>query len=134
MGMDVYGKSGNYFRASCFNWGKFYNVIRIVNQTHGLGFDLKGWDYNEGLGLDSQADCDRLADAIEEYHANPGRFQLDFEPCAADEFGAEILGMLQGAGFKDIYTGDDEHTTEYLNQRLPELIKFLRECNGFSIC
>lgn len=72
MGMDIYGKdprskTGEYFRASIWTWPTIRQLMVYLNAAEKLNLNLDGFEYNEGHGLKSQEECDRMANALESY-------------------------------------------------------------------
>src|SRR4051812_45074191 len=69
MGMDVYGKKptsedGRYFRANVWSWRPIHQLCEIV-----LKRDFPSWAFNDGDGLETQEECNQLADGLERYLA-----------------------------------------------------------------
>ena len=144
MGMDVYGikptsKLGEYFRASVWQWRPLNFMMEEAIERFSLGFDLEGFDFNDGAGLSSQNKCTKLANALEailqETHCE--FFTLDSDPIG-DE--ASVLEKLRQAG----WTIDTTPKLEGLSVVAPcayridrshvsEFITFLRHCGGFEI-
>ncbi len=59
---------GVYFRANLWSWRPIAEVINYCNNVMGLNLPetfLSGMHYNSGAGLETQEECDKLADAIE---------------------------------------------------------------------
>jgi hypothetical protein len=126
MGMDVYGKSGNYFRANVWSWRPIHVLCYDLNQKYALNLDLSGWSMNDGAGLHNQADCDALADAIEAHVADgPEEYTADCGMYCDAQTGRFVPAGTEGA--KTAHYTDKEHVLEFA--------KFLRECGGsFEIC
>lgn len=148
--MDVYGKSGNYFRANLWSWRPINALIDHVNDLYDLGIDTSGFPYNDGTGIDNQEKCNELADKIEGL-INGDNFKEH------DLIYVNVGGWSNEDG-KSYYTGDIEsldedypigsvlfnsvviETGEILvpthcvsREHVYEFISFLRECNGFKI-
>ena len=66
MGMDVYGNSGNYFRANCWGWRPIHAMCDIAISKYNLPLSTYGWGYNDGMGLSTTKECHELADKLEE--------------------------------------------------------------------
>jgi hypothetical protein len=133
MGMDVSGKNptntrGEYFRASIWSWPGILTVIMQANDTYDLGFDTKYWGSNDGKGLDLQADCDRLADAMQNIlDADPDDIIQSGDNTAARVANTFAETISKGLGIemeKDL-SAEKEHVQEF--------ISFLRSCGGFEI-
>ena len=121
MGMDINGKSGNYFRAALDSWEPILAMCIELNESKSLSLNLDGWEVNDGAGLHTQEDCNKLADAIENA-VNEGSFQYEI-PHDQGRTALHILeqsGVLQSNG--EPYCTDKEHVMEF--------VKFLRECGG----
>ena len=70
MGMDVSGinpivKTGEYFRANCWSWRPLHFLCMYADKQFNLGINFDNWEYNDGAGLKNDADCFKLADALE---------------------------------------------------------------------
>lgn len=125
MGMDVYGKAptgkaGEYFRANIWSWRPIHALCETV-----LGRELPSWGFNDGDGLQSQAECDELANKLTAYlKAFPGeRIALESDMRINPHTG-EFLRR-----------GTKEGVTAYSTTRghVREFIRFLRACGGFEI-
>lgn len=132
MGMDVYGinpttEAGKYFRASVWSW----RPIHAICSPH---CDTTGWEYNDGHGLDSQEECDRLADALDSYLAeNPHeKFVVNEErDLKATRDGRLVSG---DEALKAMCEGNVlESPWQASRGRLREWVAFLRGCGGFKI-
>lgn len=123
MGMDVYGKSGNYFRASIWSWRPILIEITRLNKEKNLGLDLSHWGSNDSDGLHTQEECNKLATAIET------EYKPDSKLAVFVEGGLRVNehGMFDDSGTHTPYSTDGKHILEFA--------KFLRECGGsFEIC
>lgn len=125
MGMDVYGKNpanntGEYFRANVWSWRPIHKLCETV-----LGVELHSWGFNDGEGFKSQAECNNLADKLEQYLKQFPNEEISLEsPCRIGKNGQFLApGSMQG---KSAYSTNREHVTEF--------IAFLRACGGFEIC
>lgn len=56
---------GRYFRANLWSWRPIQMLIQHVNQFYNLGIDTSEYGTNSGAGLETQEECDKLADALE---------------------------------------------------------------------
>ena len=122
----------------------------MVNDLRGLELDFTNWGSNDGAGFDSQEDCNKLADALEEI----GKEFFDVEEvnelqlCLGswttldgkfipseqtqklnDEWYGQLLSsplvMDDGTVVQSAHSVDKQH--------LQRFISFLRECGGFEI-
>ena len=126
MGMDVVGKNpstpeGEYFRANVWSWRPIHALCEIVTQTL-----YPEWSYNDGKGLTSQEECDRLAARLENYlNKNPGeKFELE-SPIRVGPGGRLLPKGTPVTIGRSAYATDEEHVRSF--------IRFLRSCGGFEI-
>jgi hypothetical protein len=64
---------GVYFRANLWSWRPIAELITTINETYGLGYDqnfIGKLHYNDGGGLKTQEECDKLANFLESYIEN----------------------------------------------------------------
>lgn len=122
MGMDVNGRSGNYFRANVWSWRPIHQLCAELNERHNLGLDLAGWGFNNGAGLRNQKDCDKLADAIEAEVTKPDAPKEYSVNCGMWVNANGTFADGPGTGTRSAHHTDLEHILEF--------VKFLRECGG----
>lgn len=133
MGMDVSGikpttEQGEYFRASIWGWPSVLHVAEMANEAGCLGFDMKGWRYNDGDGLKKQDDCTKLADAMSTtivYLKRTGEKHL---PEKLD-MAKGLESMFKDSGMKVM--GFEKEGIDF--ERVENFIGFLRTCGGFEI-
>jgi hypothetical protein len=70
MGMDLTGikpknLKGEYFGANLWAWRPINFLCYIVNEKENYGFNMEYWDSNDGYGLNTSKDCNKLADGID---------------------------------------------------------------------
>lgn len=128
MGMDVTGKSGNYFRANMWSWRPINELCKVANDRFLKGrLNLHGWAYNGGNGLRTQEDCDDLANALEQLlaempqtiEANPPKHE-----CRPED---SLVELLDPDRFK-VHPEKAEYSVQKTHAE--EFVKFLRECGG----
>lgn len=141
---------GDYFRSNWWGWRPIVMLSEMVNDLRGLDLDLSLWGSNDGAGLETQEDCNKLADALEEI----GRDFFDVEdvdelqlcigswttlsgdfisPQQSEKLNEEWHGQLltsplvldDGTVVKSSHSVDKKHLQNFIN--------FLRECGGFEI-
>jgi hypothetical protein len=142
---------GYYFRSNWWGWRPIVMLSEIAAANEGLEIDFEYWGSNDGNGLETQEQCNKLADAIEKLMATDGGFVEDFD----------TLYVNMGSWTNSQGGFVDQATREELNKTLPEgrvaftgvvhdegvfypahsadkrhidnFIEFLRDCNGFTI-
>jgi len=141
---------GDYFRSNWWGWRPIVMLSEMVNDIRGLNLDLSLWGSNDGAGLETQEDCNKLADALEEI----GKDFFDVEDVdelqlcmgswttldgtfissdQTEKLNEEWEGQLltsplvldDGTVVKSSHSVDKKH--------LQRFISFLRECGGFEI-
>jgi len=131
MGYDVYGKNEpTYYRASVWTWRPLLAVNRQVNRIFKLGLKMDDWDYNQVDGLETQEECDRLAEAFRAWMENDwpkGAQVLELEVTPGPVETA-LVSAFTGAGFQVGGTG-----YRLTQEKALEWIDFLRSCGGFHI-
>lgn len=122
--MDVYGlkpanENGGYFRASVWSWRPIHTLCETV-----LCEELP-WSYNDGEGFKEQAECNELANKLENYLAKNPTEELALESDMRVDDSGRFLKRGSNEG-RSAYSTDQEHVKEF--------IVFLRNCGGFKIC
>ena len=147
---------GSYFCSNWWGWRPIQHMIIEADYRYGLNIDTIGYGNNDGSGLKTQEECDRLANALELYLKTAQSFsELNEEDdriflCMGSwsrEDGTSLYGtklhdelcesypegtlLLGGVVTKD---GDVCHPTHSTSlYRINKFIAFLRECGGFEI-
>jgi hypothetical protein len=126
MGMDLHGKSGNYFRASCWSWRPIHQLVDELNDKYNLALELPYWGSNDGAGLHTQEQCNALADAIE-WHI------VDWPKAHRHEMPSDVMVGPDGHFLKPGETGGaSAYWTD--KEHIEQFVTFLRNCGGeFSI-
>lgn len=153
---------GVYFRANLWSWRPIAEVIEYCNNVMGLNLPetfLGGMHYNSGAGLDTQAECHNLADAIDsmidskfdgwEYIGTNyklyARKVVDQEGRIFEENlynNPELVQELEQHLGDEMFVKDGkfeykgiEYNTAHATSlsHLREFVTFLRECGGFEI-
>jgi hypothetical protein len=159
MGVDISGRKplnddGDYFASNWWGWRPIVMLCEVAIETRNLKMSTDGWGSNDGKGLRTQKQCERLADALEEM------LKKDFnEQLSEKNDRIQIcLGSWVEAGTGKFHNSDDDD----LNYEYPygtilysavvtksgtlvesahscslvhieRWIKFLRNCGGFKI-
>jgi hypothetical protein len=162
MGVDISGRKpttneGDYFRANWWGWRPLNAICELASYNSKLKIDFSYWGSNDGKGLKTQKQCDKLADAIEllisenpEYNENlsddDDRIYICLgswcEAGTGKFIGSErehILNQQYEYGkllFRPVVTPDgtlveSSHGTSL--GRIKEFVTFLRGCGGFEI-
>ena len=144
---------GDYFRSNWWGWRPIVQLCETVDNIYGLDINFENWGSNDGAGLETQEECDKLADGLERFTS-----KIDWVD-DEDWMGifTECWSTLEG-GFVD----NSEKEIKELNSqyewgdvirevimlpsgkvvepahktykcRIDTFINFLRECGGFSI-
>lgn len=143
---------GHYFRANVWSWRPLNLIIDYVNQKYELDLETDGFGDNSGCGLDTQEECDKLAEGLKLFLE---RAELN------DEEDALYLCLGLWVDEKGVFITDDAIVNE-LNEEFPqgkiiqgsvitkdgnryypawstsvshirEFISFLENCGGFNI-
>lgn len=140
MGMDVNGRepknaAGEYFRANVWSWRPLLSLIIEANALHGVGIDedtLHGMGYNDGIGLEDQFMCDRLADALHKVMSEP--------PKTLEMVGDRLekpsdMRISHDGTFLPRGTSRTEGESAYsiTQEHVARFIVFLRGCGGFEV-
>ena len=145
---------GYYFRSNWWGWRPIQMLCEVASEKHDLDIDFKYWGSNDGKGLDNQADCTALADALEDILKADGGFEDDYDTLYmnlgswTDQSGTFIpedirkkldeelpLGKVT---FTGIMLADHGATVYYPShgadkRHVINFIEFLRDCGGFTI-
>jgi hypothetical protein len=70
MGVDISGRKpkteeGDYFSSNWWGWRPILAISEAAMLNSKLDYDTSYWGSNDGKGLRTQKQCDKLADAIE---------------------------------------------------------------------
>ena len=160
MGVDISGRkpkteAGDYFCSNWWGWRPIVAISEAAMISSKLDYDTSNWGSNDGKGLRTQKQCDKLADAIELLISNNWNEYLTED----DDRIYIVMGSWCEAGTGKFIGSEREHV---LNQqfeygdilyapvvaengtmvesshgtslgRLKEWITFLRNCGGFKI-
>jgi hypothetical protein len=160
MGVDISGRKskaeeGDYFHANWWGWRPILALSEAAMLNSKLNYDTSYWGSNDGKGLRTQLQCDKLADAIEllisnnynEYltedddriyicmgmwcEAGTGKFiPSEFTQSLNEQY--EYGDILYGPVVAENGTLVESSYSTSLG-RLKEWITFLRNCGGFKI-
>ena len=160
MGVDISGRNpkteeGDYFGANWWGWRPILALSEAAMLSGKLNYDTSYWGSNDGKGLRTQKQCDKLADAIEllisnnynEYltedddriyivmgmwcEAGTGRFIAPEVQASLNEqyeYGDILYGPVVAS---DGTMVESSYGTSL--GRLKQWITFLRSCGGFEI-
>jgi hypothetical protein len=160
MGVDISGRKpkteeGDYFCSNWWGWRPILAISESAMLSSKLDYDTSYWGSNDGKGLRTQKQCDKLADALELLISNNYNEYLTEN---TDRIYI-VMGSWCEAGTGKFIGSEKEHI---LNQqyeygdilyapvvsedgtliesaygtslgRLKEWITFLRNCGGFQI-
>ena len=160
MGVDISGRKpktneGDYFSSNWWGWRPILAISEAAMISSKLDYDTSYWGSNDGKGLRTQKQCDKLADAIELLISNNYNEYLTEDDdriyivmgswCEAGTgkfIGSErehILNQQYEYGsllFRPVVTPDgtlveSSHSTSL--GRIKSFVTFLRNCGGFEI-
>ena len=158
MGVDISGKKpkteeGDYFGSNWWGWRPINAICEMAAYKSKLKIDFEYWGSNDGKGLRTQKQCDRLADALEEFLGTEVNAKEDDErvylclgswvEAGTGKFiGSEAeMSLNQQIPYGSIhYTSivsengtlvESAHSTSIF--RIKQFITFLRNCGGFEI-
>ena len=140
---------GDYFRA---NWWSWRPIVGLVNELN-LDIDTVSWNFNEGNGLDTQDECNILANALTEYISKETKMKEDDDKIyVVMGSWSDINGEYLSPDFTERYSDTLPAKNSILHHpivmedgtiavsthsiRLDHLnvfIAFLKECGGFRI-
>ncbi len=148
--------SGSYFNSNWCCWMPIHRLCEMAKDKYKLKMNMSSWIYNDGKGLGTQKQCDRLADSLELLLNNENVFK---------EFTADnsnviqvVLGSWDGIGKSKISSEEIAELNERYEfgsilfapvvtkngvlvesahscslQDIKAWINFLRGCGGFKI-
>lgn len=158
MGVDISGKNslsetGDYFGSNWWAWRPINQLCQLAAYESKLSIDFSYWGSNDGKGLDTQEECDSLADALEDYLGSEIEVKNDDDRiflCLGSwcEAGTGkmvdsnvVVSLNEQYEYGDILYGpivaengtlvESSHGTSL--GRLKQWITFLRNCGGFKI-
>jgi len=75
MGVDISGRNpktevGDYFASNWWGWRPINYICQLAAEQSKLKIDFSHWGSNDGKGLRTQKQCDKLADALEKLLGN----------------------------------------------------------------
>ena len=160
MGVDISGRKpktdkGDYFASNWWGWRPIHAISEAAMLNSKLDYDTSNWGSNDGKGLRTQKQCDKLADAIEllisnnynEYltedddriyivmgswcEAGTGRFIPSEDSLSLNEqyeYGDILYAPVVAENGVMV---ESSYSTSL--GRLKQWITFLRSCGGFKI-
>ena len=116
-GFDVYGNNkAYYFRTNVWQWRPLMELIEQSNDVYNLNIEnLDKWYFNDGYGLETQEECDKLANALEQLIKGQPYNRV-----------IRMKGLPSQYAHAQKWYGIDVY-------KVIEFIKFLRKCGGFKI-
>ena len=151
---------GSYIRYNCWSWRSILHLASVAINHNNLKFKAGLWGSNDGRGLRTQKQCDKLADCmsklvtvIQEELRSPNWIKEDKDD---DEFIFNLdswrredkkrmtedekkmlsekynYGLLMGT---TVVINDVRYDADYTTsvKQINRFITFLRECGGFKI-
>jgi hypothetical protein len=158
MGVDISGKKpktevGDYFQSNWWGWRPINYLCELAAYNSKLKINFENWGSNDGAGLKTQKQCDKLANALEDFLGSELRIKDDEDRIYL------CLGSWCEAGTGKMVSSEDAqmlneqfsygiiHYTPIVSQsgqivesshstsvyKIKQFITFLRECGGFEI-
>ncbi len=146
---------GIYFRSNWWGWRPILMLCEMAKDKYRLKMDMSYWGSNDGKGLRTQKQCDRLANALELMLNN----DIVYKDFIADN--SNVIYMVTGSwdvtDTGEAFLEEDELNEEYdygtilwapvmtkkgvmvetryscSLEHLKDWINFLRGCGGFEI-
>jgi hypothetical protein len=162
MGVDISGrkpttKEGDYFQANWWGWRPINYICQLASNESKLKINFDYWGSNDGKGLRTQKQCDKLADAIEllisnspdfnEYlsedsdriyiclgswcEAGTGKFIPSDKQIGLNQQYPEGTLLFRPVVMPDGLIVETSHSASL--SRIKEFVTFLRGCGGFEI-
>jgi len=147
---------GVYFRSNWWGWRPICMMCEIANNKYKLKMNMSNWGSNDGAGLRTQKQCDRLADALELMISNDSGYN-EFMVEDSDRIQI-VMGAWCEAGTGKFYSDEELELNEQYPfgtilfssvvtkkgtmvesahscslAHLKRWINFLRGCGGFKI-
>lgn len=109
------------FPVSTFEWRVIMELVEKADKMFNLNIPkLDSWNYNNGDGLETQEECNKLADALDKIVVNQP-YNMTVRRQVFPSHTDDILGNTLKKQYKtDIGT-------------VHKFIQFLRQCGGFEI-
>jgi hypothetical protein len=156
MGVDISGKKpktevGDYFQSNWWGWRPINYLCQLAAEKSKLKIDFSNWGSNDGKGLKTQKQCDKLADALELLMGSQLNVKDD------DDRVFLCLGSWCEAGTGRMVSNDTSLNTQFeygeilytpvVSEsgqmvesshsvsvfKIKQFITFLRSCGGFEI-
>ncbi len=143
---------GVYFRSNWWGWRPICMLCEIANDKYKLKLNMSHWGSNDGQGLRTQKQCDRLADALEDMLGK------DNQMSSEDDRIQIVMGAWCEAGTGKFYSDEANELNEQYEvgtilysavvtkkgtmvesahscslSHIKRWINFLRHCGGFKI-
>jgi len=162
MGVDISGRkpkteAGDYFCSNWWGWRPINSICELAAYDSKLKIDFSYWGSNDGKGLKTQKQCDKLADAIElfisenpQYNENlsddddrvyvcmgswceagTGRFIPSEKQMGLNEDYEYGTLLFRPVVMADGSLAESSHSTSL--GRIKEFVTFLRNCGGSQI-
>jgi hypothetical protein len=161
MGVDISGRKpttneGDYFSSNWWGWRPINYICQLAAEQSKLKIDFSYWGSNDGKGLTTQKQCDKLADAIELLISNSAGYNENMVD--NDDRIYVVLGAWVEAGTGRFYSEEDIELNEQYEYgsilfnsvvtksgkmvesahscslgHIKNWITFLRGCGGFKI-
>jgi hypothetical protein len=143
---------GDYFRSNWWGWRPIVQLCETVDNIYGLNIDFNGWGSNDGKGLETQKECNKLAEGLEKFTSKIDWVDDEdwmgiFTECWSTLDGGFVENTKEVRNLNSEYEWGDvirqsivlpsgmvvEPAHKVYKCRIDTFINFLKECGGFSI-
>lgn len=142
---------GDYFRSNWWGWRPIVMLCEIASEKFDLGIEFSLWGSNDGSGLDTQIECNELADALDEitheffetdidtlqlclgsWTTTSGKFlDKDIQDNLNEQY---PFGTILNTSVVLVDDGTLVQSSHSVHKNhVKQFISFLRECGGFEI-
>lgn len=142
---------GYYFRANVWSWRPINFLLDYVNFMYKLNYNFDSYGFNSGAGLETQEECNIVADKLEEtiqnlhlkddidrIYLSLGMWTSETGSFVDDKLAEELNKQFPEGTVMDsaVVASNGELVQPAWSvsaSHLREFIKFLRHCGGFEI-
>jgi len=144
---------GDYFRSNWWGWRPIVQLCETVDNIYGLNINFENWGSNDGAGLETQEECNKLAEGLERFTSKIDWVDDEDWMGIFTECWSTLEGGFVDNSKKEIQKLNSEYEWgDVIRQsimlpsgkvvepahkvykcRIDAFINFLKECGGFEI-